>query len=139
MVPSYLLSVQGWYRRTSRDTAVPPEGTHMVPSCLLNSARGVEVHYPLPPNPSPPPALETVTTPNHSRSSMHSKPQFRENTWSGSPPFGEGDNAEPPKRRKTKNLKNKMSVQGYIRQNHPFGNHPFRNLRYEGGLQNVPK
>ena len=22
-----------------------------------------------------------------------------------------------------------MSVQGYIRQNHPFGNHPFRNLR----------
>ena len=40
VVPSYLLRVQGWYRRTSRGAAVPLEVTHMVPSCLLDSARG---------------------------------------------------------------------------------------------------
>ena len=44
MVPSYFLRVQGWYRRTSRGTAVPPEGTHMVPSCLLDAARGCIIH-----------------------------------------------------------------------------------------------
>ena len=40
VVPSYLLRVQGWYRRTSRGTAIPLEGTSVVPSCLLDSARG---------------------------------------------------------------------------------------------------
>ena len=39
VVPSYLLRVQGWYRRTSwgyrGGTVVPPEGTGVVPSYLL--------------------------------------------------------------------------------------------------------
>ena len=108
VVPSYLLRVQGWYRRTSwgyrGGTIVPPEGTGVVPSCLPRYRRTSwgytygtivlarlsprrSIHSP---NPSPPPALETVTTPNRSWSSMHSKPQFRENTWSGSPPSGGG-------------------------------------------------
>ena len=62
VVLSYLLRVQGWYRRTSRGPTVLPEGTNTVPSCLLDSARGALST----PSEPPPPALETVTTPNHS-------------------------------------------------------------------------
>ena len=50
VVPSYLVKVQGWYRHTSHGTAVPPAGRNMVPSCVLELR--LEVHYPLPPNPS---------------------------------------------------------------------------------------
>ena len=66
VVPSYLLRVQEWYRSTSRSTAVPPEGTSVVPSCLLSLRCMIHSLRNLPP------ALKTVTTPNHSWPSIHS-------------------------------------------------------------------
>ena len=107
IIPPY--TVQGSYCRTSRGTAVPPEGTSAVLSCLFDSARrALSTPY------DPPPPLEIVTTP---------KANLNSGRTLGLGPLRERERETrqtAKTQKKTKKIKKDISVQGCIRQNHPL-------------------
>ena len=81
--------------------AVPPEGTNMVPSCLLDSARGALS------TPSEPLSLPGTQDCDHTQpqlilNAQQTSIQGKHLVWV-SPPYGERDSAELPKRKRTKN------------------------------------
>ena len=131
VVLSYLLRVQGWYRRSSRGASVPPEGTSVALPCLLDSARcALSIPSETPTHTLPPRTRDCDHTQQLILNTQLTSIQGEHLVWVRAPP-PERDRTKLPKRKRTKHFEKKKLVQA--------GEHPPKPPCWKPPFREPPK